>query len=77
MNPHYDYQEPNIIIEPDMWKNEETAKYSSLYNMDNLDIPKLIDIGYEDARKHKEELDEALKWIKQKDKDKTNIKTKQ
>lgn len=61
MNPHYDYQEPNIIIEPDMWKNEETAKYSSLFNMDNLDIPKLIEIGYEDARKHKEELDEALK----------------
>ena len=29
--------------------------------MDNLDIPKLIDIGYEDAINHKEELDEALK----------------
>lgn len=59
-NPHYDYQKPNIIIEPDIWKNEETSKYSSLYNMDNLNIPKLIELGYEDAINHKEELDEAL-----------------
>lgn len=62
--PHHETMKPKLLIEPDMWKNEEISKYSSLYKMDNLDIAKLIDLGYEDAFLHRFELDKSLNILK-------------
>ena len=57
--PNPDSVQPSIIIEPNIWNNKEIDKYSDIRN---LNIPKLIELGYEDSIKNKYELDFLLKY---------------
>lgn len=59
-NPHHDHQTPTLLIAPDMWQNEKTSKHNALTHIENINIAQMIHLGYEDAKTHKQELDNAL-----------------
>lgn len=58
--PHPTNETPTIIIEPNMWKNKEVDLYADIKN---LNIRKLVEIGYKDACKNKYELDFLLGYF--------------
>lgn len=58
--PHPDNVRTSLIIEPNIWNNKEMDKYCDI---SKLNIPKLIELGYEDAKKNRYELDFLLGYF--------------
>lgn len=56
--PHPKNIKPDLIIYPEIYDNKIIDKYCQI---DYLNIKDLINEGYNDAKKHKKELDEKLK----------------
>ncbi len=52
INPYV--KKPDFVMSSDIWNNKKIDKFNRIYNMD---IEVLINEGYDDAKKHKEELD--------------------
>lgn len=55
--PHYNYQKPDLFITPNIFKNNYLKNYCDIKN---LNIKKLIDLGYQDAKKNKKIFDEIF-----------------
>lgn len=55
--PHHNYYTPELFITPNIFKNNYLKKYCDIKN---LNIKKLIDMGYQDAKNNKKNLDSVL-----------------
>ena len=55
--PHYNYQKPDLFITPNIFKNNYLKNYCDIKN---LNIKKLIDLGYQDAKENKKMFDEIF-----------------
>lgn len=58
--PHHNYYTPELFITPNIFKNNYLKKYCDIKN---LNIKKLIDLGYQDAKNNKKNLDSVLLYI--------------